>query len=407
MSEPIAFGSFEPRDVPSGAPPGPRPGPRLGARRGSVVLDLGATAGHVASPHRAVLDAPDLDALLVAGRPVWDAVRSVAEGWFDDAELVERFGFALDDVASGMPFTVADYVDFYSSREHAENLSRILRPGQPPLQPNWLSLPVGYHGRAGTIVPSGTPVVRPHGQRPGAAAGGSEFGPSRKLDVEVEVGFVVGGSSSRGTGIPTSGFEDAVFGVVLVNDWSARDIQAFEYVPLGPMLAKSFATSISTWVYPLTALVAARVPPPEREKPLHAYLRSDEHWGLDIELELSLNGTVVSRPGFREMYWTPDQQLAHLTVNGASIRPGDFFASGTVSSNSPDGYGSLIELSRNGAEPIALAPGESRTFLDDGDEVVITATAPMAGGGRFSLGEVRGRILPAVSPSIPSKEALS
>ncbi|MCS5723228.1 fumarylacetoacetate hydrolase family protein [Herbiconiux sp. CPCC 203407] len=394
MSVPIAFGST---------------GHGVAARRGDTVLDLGRVARHLSSPHEAVLAGPTLDALLAAGRPTWDAVRESVEAWFDDAELVERFGHPIDEVDARLPFTVADYVDFFSSREHAENLGRILRPGQPALQPNWLSLPVGYHGRAGTVVASGTPVVRPSGQRPGgplAAAGESSFGPSRKLDVEVEVGFVVGGSSALGSAVPTSAFEDAVFGVVLVNDWSARDIQAFEYVPLGPMLAKSFATSLSAWVYPLAALEAARVAPPARERPMHPYLQSDQEWGLDIELELAVNGTVVSRPRFREMYWTPDQQLAHLTVNGASIRPGDLFASGTVSSASPEGYGSLIELTRNGEQPVKISSGETRAFLLDGDEVVITATAPAPGGGRFSLGDVRGRIVPASAPhpTLQSKE---
>lgn len=398
MSQPIAFGSFEERSGAASAR-------RLGARRGDVVLDLGAVARQLSSAHEALLAGPALDALLAAGRTAWDAVRAAVEEWFDDEALVQRFGYPIDSVAAHLPFTVADYVDFFSSREHAENLGRILRPGQPALQPNWLSLPVGYHGRAGTVVPSGTPVTRPSGQRPdapGAAAGGSAFGPSRKLDVEVEVGFVVGGASARGTSVPVSAFEDAVFGVVLVNDWSARDIQAFEYVPLGPMLAKSFATSISVWVYPLAALEAARVAPPVRERPVHPYLQSVADWGLDLELELVVNGTVVSRPRFREMYWTPDQQLAHLTVNGASIRPGDLYASGTVSSASPDGYGSLIELTRNGEQPLNLGSGETRSFLSDGDEVVITATAPAPGGGRFSLGEVRGRILPAPPDPISS-----
>jgi fumarylacetoacetase len=383
MSVPIAFGSTE---------------IGVGARRGDTVLDVSGVARLLASPHEALLSGPALDALLAAGRPTWEAVREAVEQWFGDDGLVERFGRPVGEVEARLPFAVADYVDFFSSREHAENLGRILRPGQPALQPNWLSLPVGYHGRAGTVVLSGTPIVRPSGQRPSeplAAPGESSFGPTRKLDIEVEVGFVVGGSSALGSAVPTSAFDDTVFGVVLVNDWSARDIQAFEYVPLGPMLAKSFATSISAWVYPLAAFEEARVAPPPRERPVHPYLRSTEQWGLDIELELAVNGTVVSRPRFREMYWTPDQQLAHLTVNGASIRPGDLYASGTVSSASPDGYGSLIELTRNGEQPVVLASGAARAFLEDGDEVVITATAPAPGGGRFSLGEVRGRIVPS------------
>lgn len=387
MTAPIAYGSALL----------PGRGPVLCARVGAsqdTVLDLGAIAQERADDLLDVLDRPNLDALLAAGADRWDTVNAKVAAWSEDEQVIAQYATPLG-VALDLPFTVADYVDFFSSREHAENLGRILRPGQAALQPNWLSLPVGYHGRAGTVIVSDTPVVRPSGQLPDGN-GSSVFGPTRKLDVEVEVGFVVGGIHPPGVPVPASSFARTVFGVVLVNDWSARDIQAFEYVPLGPMLAKSFATSISAWVFPLSAFSSARIAPPSRERPLHPYLEVREDWGLDIDLRLAINGTEVSAPQFRDMYWTPDQQLAHMTVNGARARAGDLFASGTVSSSDPRGYGSLIELTRNGQEPLHLNDGSRRMFLEDGDEVQITATAPAPDGGRFCLGEVKGRILPAI-----------
>jgi fumarylacetoacetase len=240
-------------------------------------------------------------------------------------------------------------------------------------------------------------VVRPCGQLGPPAEGGlPPFGPSRRLDFEAEVGFVVGAPSEPGTPVPVEAFAEHVFGVCLVNDWSARDLQAWEYVPLGPFLGKSFLTSMSAWVVPLAALEAARVPAPPRDTELLPYLRDDDvPWGLDLALEVRINGEVVSRPPFREMYWTPAQQLAHLTVNGASVHAGELFASGTVSGAARDQWGSLLELTWNGAEPLSLADGSTRSFLEDGDVVTISATAPGIGGGRISLGEVTGRIHPA------------
>ena len=316
----------------------------------------------------------------------------------DDAHRAEVEPHLLPrgDVTLHLPFEVADYVDFYSSRHHAENLGRMFRPDSPPLTPNWTHLPIGYHGRSGTVAVSGTPVVRPSGQRKAPTDDAPTFGPSRRLDIEAEVGFVVGVPSVLGEPVPLGAFADHVFGVCLVNDWSARDLQAWEYVPLGPFLGKSFLTSVSPWVVPLAALEAARVPPPAREAQPLPYLRDDEQpWGLDLTLEVRLNGELLSRPPFAEMYWTPAQQLAHMTVNGASLRTGDLFASGTVSGPARDQRGSFIELSWNGQEPLSLADGATRTFLEDGDVVTITATAPAVSGGRIAFGEVTGRIAPA------------
>jgi fumarylacetoacetase len=294
----------------------------------------------------------------------------------------------------GLPFEVADYVDFYSSEDHATNLGRLLRPGTPPLQPNWKHLPVGYHGRAGTVVVSGTPVVRPSGQRLPPESDTPVFGPSSRLDVEAEVGFVVGRPSTMGVPLSTSDFADHVFGVVLVNDWSARDIQAWEYRPLGPFLGKSFATTISPWVVPLAALDAAGVPAPEQDPPVLPYLAEAGRTGYDIRIEVRWNGTVVSRPPYSRMYWSAAQQLAHLTANGARVRTGDLYASGTVSGPAREESGSFIELTMGGQEPVTLDDGGVRTFLEDGDTVTISATAPGPDGCLIGLGEATGRVVP-------------
>jgi len=344
-----------------------------------------------------------LDPLLAAGPEAWAAVRAWVTGLLTDparAATVSEHLEPLSDVRMHAPFTVADYVDFYSSEHHAANVGRMFRPDSPGLPPQWKHLPIGYHGRSGTVVVSGTDVVRPSGLRKAPDETAPTFGPSRRLDIEAEVGFVVGAPSQIGRRVPTSAVADHVFGVVLVNDWSARDLQAYEYVPLGPFLGKSFATSVSAWVLPLAALEAARVAPPPRDVPLAPHLDDDpaEPWGLDLALEVTWNGTVVARPPFSTMYWTAAQQLAHLTSNGASLRTGDLFASGTVSGADRGQRGSFLELSWNASEQVRLADGSLRTFLEDGDEVTITATAPGPDGSRVGLGEVTGRILPAPPP---------
>jgi fumarylacetoacetase len=354
---------------------------------GDAVLDLTACARAMGSSYAPLFASPSLDRLLAAGPAAWAAVRAEVTAWLTDESgrrRVEPHVRGRDDGTLRLPFTVADYVDFYASEQHATNLGRILRPGQPALLPNWHHLPVGYHGRSGTVVVSGTPVTRPSGQLPPAVAGGAPaFGPTNRLDVEVEVGFVVGAPSAHGSPVPTASFADHVFGVCLVNDWSARDIQAWEYQPLGPFLGKSFATSVSPWVVPLAALSAARIPALSVGRDVSPYLRESEPWGLDLTLELRRNGEVLSRPPYREMFWSPAQMLAHLTVNGASLRTGDLFASGTVSGADRGQWGSLIELYDNAQ------------FLEDGDEVVISGSAPASDGGRLSLGEVRGVVSPA------------
>ena len=379
-------------NLPHGVFSTPGGAPRSGIAIGDAVLDLAAATGD------AVHATGSLNAWLARGPAAWRELRAQVTGWLTDERYrarVEPHLLPRDGVAMHLPVEVADYVDFYSSRHHAENLGRILRPGSPPLLPNWRHLPVGYHGRAGTVRVSGTPVVRPRGQRP-EPDGPPSFGPSQRLDIEAEVGFVVGVPSELGTPVPLDAFPDHVFGVCLVDDWSARDLQAWEYAPLGPFLGKSFLTSVSPWVVPLAALEAARVPAPARDVALLPYLDdTGRPWGLDLTLEVRLNGQPVSCPPFADMYWTPAQQLAHLTVNGAALRTGDLFASGTVSGPRRDQRGSLVELSWGGTEPLTLADGTTRTFLEDGDEVTVGATAPGVDGGRISLGEVTGRVLPA------------
>jgi len=374
-----------------------RPGElhRVGVAIGGYVLDLAALSVEGILPEPQWFVSGSLNTFMAAGRPAWQSTRFKLTELLTDASYrtqVEPHLIPLTDVWLHLPFDVADYVDFYSSIEHATNIGRIFRPRGKPLLSNWRHLPVGYHGRAGTVVPSGTAVVRPSGQRKEADSETPTFGPAQRLDLEAEVGFVVGKASPLGSRVSPREFSDYVFGVVLMNDWSARDLQAWEYQPLGPFLSKSFVTSISPWVVPLEALEAARVDgPPQNPVPL-PYLRRSPRCGLDLMLEVSINGSVVSTPPFAGMYWTPDQQLAHLTVNGACLRTGDLFASGTVSGPAPDQLGSLIEMTTNGEKPLTLPDGSVRTFLDDGDIVTIRASAPGRDGSRIGFGEVTGQV---------------
>ncbi|MBU7598362.1 fumarylacetoacetase [Streptomyces sp. P38-E01] len=375
---------------------------RLGVRFGDAVLDLGGAASALGSPHAEVLNGDSLGPLLASGLTVWREVRAELRGWLrPDAgeEIHDRLLPLLRPLAEvelHLPFEVADYVDFYASEHHATNVGRLFRPDGEPLTPNWKHLPIGYHGRAGTVVVSGTDVVRPNGQRKAPTEEVPSFGPSRRLDIEAEVGFVVGTPTRLGQSVPQSQFREHVFGVCLLNDWSARDIQGWEYVPLGPFLGKSFATSVSAWVTPLDALDAARTSPPARTHALLPYLDDSgdevEQAGLDLRITVTLNGDVVAEPPFAAMYWTAAQQLAHMTVNGASLRTGDLFASGTVSGPEKHQRGCLLELTWGGREPLQLPFGQ-RAFLENGDEVTLTAWAPAANGRRLGLGEVTGRIV--------------
>jgi fumarylacetoacetase len=346
---------------------GPR---RLGVRLGSAVVDLSGLGGFFAEP--------SLNPLLAAGRAQWTEARAAVL----DHVRTGPPEIPLDEVTLHLPFEVADYTDFYSSEHHALNVSRILRPDSAGLPPQWRHLPIGYHGRSSTVVVSGTPIQRPSGQ-----LGEGVFGPTRRLDVEAEVGFVVGVPGRR---IATTGFTEHVFGVVLVNDWSARDIQAWEYRPLGPFLAKSFATSVSPWVVPLDAL--ATIPAVAQDPPPLGHLLPAGP-GYDIRLAVDWNDTRVSHPPYASMYWTAAQQLAHLTSNGALVRTGDLYASGTVSGSARDEAGSFLELTWNGTEPVKLLDGSNRQFIEDNDFIRISGTALGAGGSEIGLGEVSGTVV--------------
>jgi fumarylacetoacetase len=343
-----------------------RPGERaqLAARFGDGALLLAPLTTDLP------LDGETLNPLLALGRPAWDELREIVR----DAAQRGAETIPLAELEPRMPVAIGDYVDFYSSLEHATNLGRMFRPDTEPLLPNWRHLPVGYHGRASSVVISGTPIRRPHGQLP--RDDGPVFGPTERLDIELELGFVTGPGNALGTPIATSEVADHVFGFVLVNDWSARDIQRWEYQPLGPFLGKSFATSIAPWIVPLAALEPFRVHArPQEPAPLD-YLRTDGDWALDIALEVELNGEVISRTNARGLYWTFPQQLAHATVNGTNVRPGDLYASGTISGPDPGSEGSLIEL--------------GHPFLQDGDTVVLRGRS----GDTVSFGEVAGTIVP-------------
>jgi fumarylacetoacetase len=379
-----------------------RPTPHVGVRIGAHVLDAAAAAERAGMESGETWACSSLNRFLAQGPQAWAAAREwLTRVLSDEAyrDAVEPHLHPLGTVTMHLPFEVADYVDFYAAEHHAANVGQIFRPDSPGLPAAWKHLPIAYHGRAGTVVASGTDVVRPSGQHRAPGASLPSLGPSARLDIEAEVGFVVGGATDLGMPVPLSEAGGHLFGVVLLNDWSARDIQAWEYVPLGPFLGKSFATSISAWVTPMAALSDARVDLPGQEPEPLPYLRGSEARGIDIHLEVIINGTVVARPEFRQMYWSPEQMLAHLTVNGASLRNGDLFASGTVSGPEAHTRGSLLELTWNGRDHLDLEDGTARGFLEDGDVVTMTAWAPGPEGSRVGIAEVTGRVLPAVPPS--------
>ncbi|ONH32280.1 fumarylacetoacetase [Pseudofrankia asymbiotica] len=386
-------------------------GQRVGVRLGDTVIDLAALlSGDAPGDHEdgedhedggnsdnSVFAAPTLNPFLAQGPARWAAVRRrVSELLAGD--VPDAACHPVDEVTAHLPVRVGDFVDFYASEHHASNVGQIFRPSAPPLMPNWKHLPVAYHGRAGTVVVSGTDIVRPRGQRGPRGEDTPAYGPSLRLDIEAELGFVIGAGSRLGDRVGVDEFDEHVFGAVLVNDWSARDLQDWESRPLGPHQGKSFATSVSPWVVPMAALRAARVPLPAQVPEPLPYLRGRaagwEPWGLDVDLVVDWNGATVSRPAARELYWSPAQLLAHLTANGASIRTGDLFASGTVSGPERGQRACLLELTWNGTEPITVN-GERRTFLLDGDRVTIYATAPGPDGTRVGFGDVTGTILPA------------
>ena len=399
--------------------PSPGAPPRLAVAIGASVVDLAALAaaglldGTVSDPV-AVMSHHSLAALLARPAAEWQALRLRLADLLDadDTELAgtetaERALLPLTDAETVLPVVPGDVVDFYASEAHATHVGELFRPDDEALLPNWRHLPVGYHGRSGTVQPSGQPVVRPWGQRPPDAAGRRPgFGPSERLDLELELGVLVGGAGADGrlnppgSPIPADRAEEHLFGVLLVNDWSARDLQAWEYRPLGPFLGKSFATTVAAWVTPWDALRPWRTDPPPQDPPPLDYLRTEGPTGLAVDLEVELRtagGSVatIARTSFGQMYWTFPQMIAHATVNGASLRPGDLFASGTVSGWEDGEAGCLLELTRNGATPVDVA-GESRTWLEDGDTVRLTGRGS-GGAPTVELAEATATVAPAVT----------
>jgi fumarylacetoacetase len=389
------------------------PTARAGVAIGEHVLDLTLLDAkqrlNVAGlPGRRLFETGRLNEFMAAGRGAWSAVRVRVSHLLradvpelrDDATLREQAVLPMSEATLLLPAEIGDYTDFYSSREHATNVGTMLRGPENALMPNWLHLPVAYHGRASSVVVSGTDVVRPRGQSKPEKVDAPIFGPTRSLDFELEMGVFVGPGNELGTPIPVGRAEEHLFGMVLVNDWSARDIQAWEYVPLGPFLAKNFATSVSPWVVPLEALEPFRAAGPVQNPTPLPYLQAAGPGAFDIRLEVLLQSEQMDRPArisasnFKHLYWSMAQQLAHHTVNGCNLRPGDLLASGTISGPTPDSYGSLLELTWRGSKPLTLPSGETRTFLQDGDRLTLTGWC-QGDGYRVGFGEVTGRVLPA------------
>lgn len=377
---------------------------RAGVRIGDMVLDLALLEKRGFFPSMPKLfNTSTLNPFLAMGRPTWSEVRALASRLLrnDEAELrdnSELRGKALipvGNITMQMPVAIGDYTDFYSSREHATNVGTMFRGKENALMPNWLHLPVAYHGRSSSVVLSGTPIRRPRGQVILDEQENPVFTASRLLDFELEMGYFIGPGSELGRPIPVDSASDHIFGMVLVNDWSARDIQKWEYQPLGPFTAKNFATSISPWVVPLEALEPFHCRGPEQiPRPL-PYLQSKGELAYDIKLEVFLQNSRISSSNFKYLYWNLRQQLAHHTITGCNVNPGDMMASGTISAPEEGGYGSLLELSWKGTKSVSLDNGEKRKFLQDGDTVTLTGWC-QGEGYRVGFGEVTGTILPAL-----------
>ena len=389
--------------------------PRIGVAIGDFVLDLTALEEEGVFDDETLqaerpFSAPTLNPFMGLGKPAWDAARTTISHLLradtaalrDDEALRSRVLHAMDKVALCMPVEVGDYTDFYSSRQHATNVGTMFRGPENALKPNWLHLPVGYHGRASSVILSEQDVQRPCGQTRPNDDEPPVFGPSKLLDFELEMGFFVGPGTPLGTPIDIDAAGDHIFGLALVNDWSARDIQGWEYVPLGPFLGKSFATTISPWIVPMAALEPFRTAGPEQDPEPLPYLRTSGAPLYDIHLEVAIQGEAMNAPhtvcrsNTQNLYWSMAQQLAHHTVNGCNTRPGDLMASGTISGATEDSYGSMLELSWRGERPITFPNGETRSFLADGDRVIMTGWA-QGDGYRVGFGTAEGTVLPAQS----------
>ncbi|MFM0483823.1 fumarylacetoacetase [Paraburkholderia strydomiana] len=385
--------------------------PRVGVAIGDEIVDLAAleAAGLLAVPSQAGVFARDtLNEFIALGRDAWRSVRIQLSNLLsrdtatlrDDAALRAKALVRQADARLHLPVQIPGYTDFYSSKEHATNVGSMFRNPKDALLPNWSEMPIGYNGRASSVVVSGTPVRRPNGQLKLPDQERPVFGACRKLDIELETGFVIGGGNALGEPIACTDAEAHIFGMVLLNDWSARDIQQWEYVPLGPFNSKSFTTTISPWIVTLDALEPFRVAHPVQEPQPLAYLRHDGEHAFDIALEVTLRpqgakqATTIARTNFKYMYWTMAQQLAHHTVGGCNTRVGDLMGSGTISGPTEDSYGSLLELTWNGKKPLELNEGGTRSFIEDGDELTLSGWC-QADGYRVGFGTCVGEILPA------------
>ncbi|ETA52279.1 fumarylacetoacetase [Ponticoccus alexandrii] len=373
-------------------------GARMGVAIGDYVLDVGAV-DHRLDP--ALFAAPSWNAVMAAGPEVWAALRArLTELLSDEAHrsAVEPYLMLLAEVALLMPFAVTEYTDFYAAKNHAFNVGTMFRGAENALPPNWLSIPIGYNGRASSVVVSGTEVRRPWGQLKAPDAELPEFAPCRRFDLELEMGAIVGTPSDGMVSVAQA--DEMIFGYVLLNDWSARDIQAWEYQPLGPFQSKATATTISPWIVTAAALAPFRISTPERERELLPYLSEPGPMLYDIALEVALvpeggEEVVISRTNYSEMYYSAAQQLCHHTSSGCAMRTGDLLGSGTISGTTPDSRGSLLEMSWGGKEPLALPGGGTRSFLEDGDTLTLRGAA-QGDGYRIGFGESTGKVLPAV-----------
>lgn len=378
---------------------------RLGVAIGDQVIDLAAVAElglfDDLCPARSVFRQAFLNDYMRLGKATTSAIRQRLQQWLqdEDSPLREHTTVLVPQakVQMHLPVQIGDYTDFYSSRDHATNVGKMFRDPENALLPNWLHLPVAYHGRSSSIVVSGTPIHRPQGQVMRPDADRPELAVSERLDFELEMGFIIGKDSKLGQSISTNESENYIFGLALFNDWSARDIQKWEYVPLGPFLGKNFASSLAAWIVPLEALDPYRMAGPEQEPAVLPYLQCVGRKHYDVHLEVSLitpEGveTVISRSNFRHMYWSMAQQLAHHTVNGCNVRVGDLMASGTISGPEPGSYGSMLELSWAGQRPVRLNDGSERKFIQDKDTVILRGYAG-AEGRRVGFGEVHTQVL--------------
>lgn len=380
--------------------------PRCGMAIGDFVLDVTALEeeGLLVLDGGPLLDVPFWNEVMEAGPAVWAALRAQVTAFLQSGSQfraqVEPHLLPLSDVALEMPFLVSEYTDFYAGRHHAQNVGTMFRGPENALPPNWLHIPIGYNGRASSVVVSGTPIRRPWGQVKGPDHAVPAFQPSRRFDIELEMGAVVGQSSTHGQPVTVAEAEAMIFGYVLLNDWSARDIQAWEYQPLGPFQAKATATSISPWIVMAAALEPFRTPTPAREVPLLPHLHEPRPMLYDIALEVALTPeggreTVISRTNYAEMYYSAPQQLAHHTTSGCAMTVGDLLGSGTISGPAKDARGSLLELSWGGKEPFAI-DGGTRSFIEDYDTLTLRGHA-QGNGYRIGFGECRGQLLPALA----------